>query len=31
MARVPHGTLRETIEAIIHLKDYSTMQTVEVI
>ncbi|WJZ85640.1 hypothetical protein VitviT2T_005162 [Vitis vinifera] len=30
MARVPHGASRETIEAIIRLKDYSTMQTAEI-
>ena len=31
MARVPHGTISETIEAIMRLKDYSAMQTAKVV
>ena len=31
MARIPHGTSNETMEAIMRLKDYSTMQAVEVV
>ena len=31
MARVLHGTSNETIEAIMHLKDYISMQTMEVV
>ena len=31
MARVPNGTSSETIEAIMRLKDYSAMQTMEVV
>lgn len=31
MARVPHGTTNETIEVIMNLKDYTTMQMVEVV
>lgn len=31
MAHVPHGTTEETIEAIMHLKDYTTMQTTEMV
>uniref|UniRef100_F6HEK6 Uncharacterized protein n=1 Tax=Vitis vinifera TaxID=29760 RepID=F6HEK6_VITVI len=30
MACVPHGTTNETIEAIMHLKNYTTMQKAEV-
>lgn len=31
MARVSHGTSSETIETIIRLKDYSAIQTTEVV
>ena len=31
MARVPHGTSDDTIEAIIRLKDYSAMHRAEVV
>lgn len=31
MAHVPQGTTNATIEAIMHLKDYTTMQMVEVV
>ena len=31
MARIPHGTSNETMEVIMRLKDYSTMQAVEVV
>lgn len=31
MACVPHGTTNETIEAIMHLKNYTTMQKAEVV
>ena len=31
MARVPHGTSDETIEAIMYLKDYIAMLTMEVV
>lgn len=31
MAHVSHGTTDETIKAIMHLKDYTTMQTVKVV
>lgn len=30
-ARIPYGTLYETIKVIMHLKDYLTMQTVELV
>ena len=31
MVRVPHGTSDETIEAIMYLKDYIAMLTMEVV
>ena len=31
MAHVPHGTTNATIEVVICLKDYTTMQTMEVV
>lgn len=31
MTRILHGTTNKTIEAIMHLKDYTTMQMMEVV